>query len=217
MTDAVPPFALAGRFVRLVPLEHEHVDALLEVATDDRSSFTHSPVPWDRPTMEDYVTQALERRTAGLQYPFATWSVEQGRFVGSTRFYDLTVWDWAGVFPGSEAHRRTGSLDATNIGYTWLHPSAQRTVANTEAKYLMLNHAFECWGVHVVRLKTDARNERSRSAIARIGGTLDGVLRAERPATDGTLRDSAFYSITAEEWPDRRRRLTERLEPGRVR
>ena len=210
--DPVPPFSLAGRSVRLIPMRADHVDALVAAAADDRLTFDYSSVPWDRPTMETYVRRALDRRDAGEHYPFVTWSTELGRVVGSTRFYDMSSWDWVGVFPGSEALRRPRGIDATNIGYTWLHPSAQRTSINTEAKLLMLAHAFECWQARVVRLKTDARNQRSRAAIARLGCRLDGVLRAERPAPDGTVRDSAFYSMLASEWPDHRQRLVERLE-----
>lgn len=219
--EPVPPFSLAGRYVRLVPLEIGHLDALLEAATDDRSTFTLSTVPWDRPSMEDYVHAALDRRRRGEHYPFVTWSRELARVVGSTRFYDMTAWDWAGVFAGSERFGRPGAVDVTNIGYTWLHPSAQGTAVNTEAKVLMMAHAFECWQVRAVRLKTDARNARSRSAIVKLGCRLDGILRSERPGTDGTVRDSAFFSMLATEWPAHRRRLLQRLgsgaepEPGR--
>ncbi|HLH27694.1 MAG TPA: GNAT family N-acetyltransferase, partial [Acidimicrobiales bacterium] len=143
VSPGVPPFSLAGRFVRLLPLEAEHVEPLLAAATDDRSTFGLASVPWDRSSMEAYVGRALERRAAGDQYPFATWSVEQSRIVGSTRFYDMVVWDWGAVAPGLEHRGRGGGVDATNIGYTWLHPSAQRTAVNTEAKLLMLAHAFE--------------------------------------------------------------------------
>ena len=92
--------------------------------------------------------------------------------------------------------------DGVEIGWTWLAASAQRTPINTEAKWLMLRHAFEVWKVRVVRLNTDRRNARSRSAIERIGGRLDGVVRANRVASDGTLRDSALYSIVESEWPE---------------
>lgn len=207
----LPLFCLAGRFVRLLPLEAGHLDALLDAATGDRSTFGHSAVPWDRPSMEAYVGQALEQRAAGAHVPFVTWSTERRRIVGSTRFYDVTRWDWTGMFPGSERLQRPDAVDVTNIGYTWLHPAAQRTGINSEAKLLMMAHAFECWGVRAVRLKTDARNERSRVAIARLGCRLDGVLRAERPATDGTARDSAFFSMLATEWPEHRQRLLERI------
>jgi N-acetyltransferase len=209
--EPVPPFSLAGRHVRLVPLEIGHVDALVEAATDDRSTFTLSSVPWDRLSMEDYVGRALERRQIGEHYPFVTWSCELGRVVGSTRFYDMAAWDWAGVFAGSERLRRPGAVDVTNIGYTWLHPAAQGGPVNTEAKVLMMTHAFECWQVRAVRLKTDARNLRSRSAIVKLGCQLDGILRSERPGTDGTVRDSAFFSMLAEEWPAHRRRLLQGL------
>lgn len=213
MPVSVPPFSLAGRSVRLLPLSLDHVDDLVAAATDDRSTFGHSPVPWDRPSMERYVERALEHRAAGEQYPFATWSAQLGRVVGSTRFYDLTRWDRGAVYPWSPAPPEdpTRVADATNIGYTWLHPAVQRTAVNTEAKLLMLAHAFECFRVRVVRLKTDARNARSRAAIARLGCSLDGVLRAERLAPDGSARDSAYYSMLSTEWLARRRRLLERL------
>ncbi|MBV8463545.1 MAG: GNAT family N-acetyltransferase [Acidimicrobiales bacterium] len=209
--DPVPPFSLAGRHVRMTPLEAGDVDALLEAVTEDRSTYDFAALPWDRPTMEAYVHRALEQRAAGAHYPFVTWSIDAAQVVGSTRFYDLTRWDWEGVYPGSERQRRPGAIDAVNIGYTWLRPSAQRTPVNSEAKLLMLTHAFECWGTRAVRLKTDARNERSRAAIVRLGCTLDGVLRSERPAPDGTVRDSAYFSMLASEWPPNRARLRARL------
>jgi len=121
--------------------------------------------------------------------------------VGSTRFGNLERWT-----------RGEDRIDAVEIGWTWLTPSAQRTVVNTEAKLLMLGHAFESWRVHRVTLKTDARNARSRAAIERLGAKLDGLLRAHMPATDDTLRTSAVYSILAGEWPEVRARLIARLE-----
>ncbi len=98
------------------------------------------------------------------------------------------------------------------IGYTWLDPSAQRTPINTEAKLLMMGYAFEEWEVRVVRIQTDARNARSRRAIERLGCALDGVVRAERPAADGGVRDTAVYSMLDREWPGHRQRLAERLQ-----
>jgi RimJ/RimL family protein N-acetyltransferase len=203
------PFSLRGRFVQLLPLGTEHIDELLAVAAD-RSTFAFTPVPWDRQGMTAYVERALAARHRGDHYPFVTYRLDQQRIVGSTRFYDLTPWDWSSLFPGSEDHQRPGP-DVASIGYTWLHPSAQRTPVNTEAKLLMMTHAFEVWGVRAVRFWTDARNTRSRSAIERLGCRLDGVLRADRPAADGTVRDSAVFSMLAEEWPSHRKRLTERL------
>jgi RimJ/RimL family protein N-acetyltransferase len=203
-------FSLTGRFVHLLPMGPEHIDALVQAADDDRSTFGFTPVPWDRDGMTAYVEKALAKRAGGEHYPFVTFSTDQQRIVGSTRFYDLATWDWSSLFPGSEVHRRTGP-DVASIGYTWLHPSVQRTPFNTEAKLLMLTHAFEQWRVRAVRFWTDARNTRSRAAIQRLGCTLDGVVRADRPAADGTVRDSATYSMLAAEWPPSRQRLTERL------
>jgi RimJ/RimL family protein N-acetyltransferase len=109
-------------------------------------------------------------------------------------------------------HQRGENLpDAVEIGYTWLAPWAQRTGINTQAKLLMLTHAFETWRVHRVRLTTDARNTRSRAAIERLGARLDGILRAHHAAYDGAIRDSAFYSILDTEWPSAKAALIGRL------
>jgi RimJ/RimL family protein N-acetyltransferase len=161
--------------------------------------------------MAAYVDRAVAARDADDQHAFATWSVADDRIVGSTRFYDLTPWEWSARAPGAEDRQRVGRPDRASIGYTWLAPAAQRRAVNTEAKLLMLTHAFEVWEVYAVHLKTDARNARSRAAIERIGCTLDGIVRADMPASDGTVRDSAVFSMTAEEWPDRKSRLTARL------
>ncbi len=210
-SGAVPDlFSLEGRFVRLVPMEWAHIDGLLEVANRDRTTFTFTPVPWDRSSMADYVDSALAERDAGIHYPFVTYDGDGDRILGSTRFYDMAHWNWSGLFPHSGQPDRV-ELDTTSIGYTWLHPSAQRSPVNTEAKLLMMGHAFERWGVRVLRLQTDARNTRSRAAIERLGCLLDGVIRAERPAADGTVRDTATYSMLADEWPRHRQRLSERL------
>jgi RimJ/RimL family protein N-acetyltransferase len=130
--------------------------------------------------------------------------------VGTTRFCYIEFWDWE---PGSPHQRGAHLPDALEIGYTWLSPAAQRTGINTEAKLLMLTHAFETWRVHRVRLTTDARNERSRKAIERLGAGFDGVLRAARTAFDGGIRDSAHYSILDSEWPEIKRALAKRLLP----
>lgn len=205
------PFGLEGRTVHLLPLSLDHVDGLLEAATGDRSSFGYTFVPSDRAAMTDYVERAVARQAAGEQVPFATWSVALGRVVGSTRFYDVSRWDWTATVPGSAPPDRERTADSACIGYTWLDPDAQRTPVNTEAKLLMMDHAFDVWGVRVIRLWTDARNARSRSAIARLGCCLDGVLRADRPASDGSVRDSAVFSMLTEEWPTARRHLVEGL------
>jgi RimJ/RimL family protein N-acetyltransferase len=123
--------------------------------------------------------------------------------LGSTRFAELTPWTW----PSGSTHQRHDRPDVTEIGHTWLAASAQRTGVNSEAKSLMLHHAFDVWAVHLVRLRTDRRNVRSRTAIERLGARFEGVRRADRPGIDGTVRDSAFYSITMAEWPEVRQRL----------
>jgi len=205
------PFGLEGRTVQLLPLSLDHVDGLLEAATGDRSSFGYTSVPSDRAAMTDYVERAVAHRASGEQVPFATWSVALGRVVGSTRFYDLSRWDWTATVPGSAPPGRERTVDSACIGHTWLDPAAQRTPINTETKLLMMDRAFDVWGARVVRLWTDARNARSRNAIARLGCRLDGVLRADRPASDGSVRDSAVFSMLAEEWPTAREHLVERL------
>ena len=205
------PFSLEGALVRLEPLGHEHVDDLLDAACADRTSFGYTWVPADRPTMATYVASALVHAEDGNQVPFATRSIALDQVVGSTRFYELERWDWSTVEPGVELSPHDGGFDRVSIGHTWLAPAVQRSPINTEAKLLMLDHAFTRWGVRAVRLQTDARNERSRAAIARIGCTLDGVLRSDRPAVDGSVRDSAIFSMTASEWPGARLRLQERL------
>ena len=205
------PITLEGTHVRLEPLSDRHVDGLLVAATGDRSSFGYTVVPGDHESTAAYVASALECAAAGHQVPFATISLALGRVVGSTRFYELDPWDWTALSFGAEPVAQTGIVDRASIGHTWIDPAAQRTPVNTEAKLLMLDHAFATWGARAVRLQTDARNIRSRTAIARLGCSLDGVLRADRPATDGTVRDSAIFSILADEWPSARRRLVDRL------
>jgi RimJ/RimL family protein N-acetyltransferase len=145
---------------------------------------------------------------AGTQVAFATVRLGADRVVGATRFYEVATWSWP---PGSP-HQRHGRPDAVDIGYTWLAASAQRSPVNTEAKLLMLRHAFEEWQVHRVGLQTDVRNSRSRAAIERIGGQLDGILRADRPGADDTVRTTARFSILAAEWPAVQERLAARLE-----
>jgi RimJ/RimL family protein N-acetyltransferase len=128
--------------------------------------------------------------------------------IGSTRFWNLERWGWPS---GHARHGRPGP-DACEIGYTWLTRSVIRTAANTEAKLLMLTHAFEKWQALRVCLHTDARNQRSRAAIERIGGQFEGILRAHRMAADYIPRDSARYSIIEVEWPAVKQKLSQILE-----
>jgi RimJ/RimL family protein N-acetyltransferase len=208
------PPSLEGRFVRLSPLGLEHVDALLAAANEDRSTYGLTRVPHDRPTTIAYIAAAVAAREAGRQLAFATWSVAAGRIVGTSRFSDLQSWDWSLCGDEGARQQRHGRPDVVEIGGTWLAASAQRTAVNTEAKLLMLTHAFETWGVHAVTFSTDRRNSRSRQAIQRLGCTFDGILRADRPGSDGTVRDSARFSLLAQEWPAAKERLADRLGLG---
>ena len=197
------PVTLVGEHVRLVPLTSEHAADLLAAASGDRRTFTYTWVPDGEADVRRYLAKALADQAAGTALPFATTRASDGAVVGSTRFMNVERWEWA---------RAGAQPDAVEIGSTWLTATAQRTPVNTEAKLLMLTHAFEVWEVLRVTLKTDARNVRSRDAILRLGARFDGVLRAHMPAYDvAEPRDSAFYSILATEWPGVRDRLTASL------
>ena len=181
---------LEGAGIRLEPLGVHHLDGLCEVGLDPELwRLTVARVP-DRAAMERYVATALEEQRAGTALPFATVWRETGQVIGSTRFGNA-----------SAEHRRV------EIGWTWLGRSWQRTRANTEAKYLMLRQAFDGWGCIRVELKTSALNERSRAAIRRIGAHEEGTFRRHMVNEDGSLRDSVYFSIIAEEWPEVKRHL----------
>jgi RimJ/RimL family protein N-acetyltransferase len=200
-------FVLIGSFVRLEPLQYHHVDELAAAAAADPSLYQWSPVPQGAAAAAAYVKTAVGWREAGTAFPFAILCQEDHTVIGSTRFWNLKRWHWP------EGHPRHGRQhpDACEIGYTWLTASAIRTAANTEAKLLMLSHAFEKWRVLRVCLHTDLRNKRSQTAIERIGGRQEGVLRAHRMAADFTPRDSVRYSILESEWPEVKMHLNELL------
>jgi len=200
---AVDDLELTGRYTRLEPLSPAHTAGLIAAASESRDAYRFNVVPDGEAEAHAYVAEALSARAEGRQLPFATVRLADGRVVGTTRFDDLAPWVW----PPGHPMQRHDRPDVTEIGHTWLAASAQRTGINTEAKSLMLHHAFDVWDVHVVRLRTDRRNARSRAAIERIGARFEGVRRADRPAIDGSVRDSAFYSISRAEWPDVRQRL----------
>ena len=199
---------LQGKHVRLEPLDHRHIDGLVAAAGDDVLLYQWSPVPRGNADATTYVETALAWRDAGSAVPFAIVRVADNVVIGSTRFWNLERWSWP---PGHPSHGR-GLPDACEIGYTWLARSALRTAANTEAKLLMLTHAFEAWKVLRVCFHTDARNHRSRAALERIGGQFEGILRAHRMAADYIPRDSVRYSILAAEWPAVKNRLSQLLE-----
>jgi len=194
---------LQGRHIRLEPLARSHVDGLVAAASADPSLYRWSPVPQGEVEATRYIDTALSWKNFGSTVPFAIVRLDDGVVIGSTRFWNLERWSWP---EGHPSHGRSAP-DVCEIGYTWLTPSAIRTAANTEAKLLMLKHAFETWQVLRVCLHTDVRNERSRAAIERIGGKFEGILRAHRMAADYTARDSARYSIVAAEWPAVKQRL----------
>ena len=184
---------LQGRVVRLEPLTPRHAEALWAASRDERTWHWLSVVqPPDRAAFDDWLRAALENAESGAELPFTTIAGEQ--VVGSTRFLALRP-----------EHR------SVEIGWTWLHPDAWGTGVNVEAKLLMLQHAFGTWGCRRVELKTDALNERSRGAMEALGATFEGVHRKHMLVREGENRDSAWYSITDDEWPAVERGLVERL------
>ena len=194
----VEPVALEGRHVRLEPMSPEFLDvqaaALAEAVTDGtlwNSRVTTIPRPEG---MRAYVEKALADLAAGRSLPFVTRDRAGGRIVGTTRFMNIEA-----------AHRRV------EIGTTWLAQSFQRTAVNTEAKLLMLGHAFETLGCIAVDIRTHEKNMQSRAAIERLGAKLDGILRNHMIMPDGTVRNTASYSIIDREWPEVRARLEARL------
>jgi RimJ/RimL family protein N-acetyltransferase len=199
--------SLTGRFIRLEPLELNHVEALVAASSGDTDLYAWSQVPRTKDDTRAYIETALTWRSAGTALPFVIRRIADDAVIGSTRFFDMERWNWPA------GHERAGrsAPDVCEIGYTWLAADAIRTAANTEAKLLMLTHAFETWQVIRVCLHTDARNLRSRAAIERIGGKFEGILRAHRMAADFIPRDSYRYSIVAADWPSVKVGLEKRL------
>jgi RimJ/RimL family protein N-acetyltransferase len=192
---------LRGTTVTLSPLSVAHAPALAAAAAESRAHYGYTRVPDGLGDAARYIELALADRDAGHRLPFVIeW---HDRVVGSTSYLDVQRWRW----PAGSPHQRTDRPDSVEIGSTWLAASAQRTRCNTEAMYLLLSHAFDVWDVHRVCLKTDERNAQSRRAIERLGARLEGLRRADMPASDGTVRTSAFYSIVRAEWPEVRTRL----------
>lgn len=193
---------LEGTLVRLEPLESRHAVELSAAAEGDRSSYRFTWVP-AADEVERYISAQLDRAATGRLAPFAQISTATGRAVGATAYWEPRLW------PEAEG------LCAVEVGFTWLAASAQGTGINVEAKYLLLRYAFEVWKVARVDMKTDARNLRSRAALAGIGAHFEGVLRnwsrSWAPGEAGRLRDSAIFSVIAEEWPECRATLQTRL------
>ena len=184
---------LEGRRVRLEPLERRHTEGLWEASRDPRTwTWLSIAQPATRAELDELLGAAVAASDAGTEIPLVTLSPEG--IVGSTRFLALRP--------------EHGSVE---IGWTWLHPSVWGTGVNVEAKLLMLEHAFETWGCRRVELKTDARNERSRGAMEAFGATFEGVHRKHMLVRGGENRDSAWYSVTDDEWPAIRDGLRARL------
>ncbi len=193
----VEPVSLEGDHVRLVPLELDHLAALWDVAREE-SLWRWIPYPVrTRDDLRDYIQTALDGRAAGTSLPFATIERSSGRPIGSSRFGNIAPADYR-----------------AEIGWTWVGVAWQRTAVNSEAKLLMLDHAFTTWQCHRVEFKTDSLNEQSRAGLMGIGATFEGIFRNHMVTDTGRLRHSAWYSITDDEWPEVRRRLVARIAGG---
>ena len=193
------PVVLEGDVVRLEPLRLDHAEALSAVGLDP-SLWALTTIRVETPAdMRAYIADALTEQRAGVSLPFATVHRATGRVIGSTRFGNITP-----------AHRRV------EIGWTWIAPAWQRTAVNTEAKLLMLTHAFDTLGCRRVELKTSALNLRSRNAMLRIGATEEGTLRQHMINSDGSNRDSVYFSVLDSEWPVVQARLRTLLDRGGI-
>jgi RimJ/RimL family protein N-acetyltransferase len=194
---ALSPFSLEGAHVRLEPLRPEHAPMLWEIAKDHLADLFQW-IPYRLESLEHFQVfnqQMLDEQRRGVSIPFATFERGSNQIVGTTRFLNMEL-----------ANRKV------EIGSTWIAPPWQRTAANTEAKYLMLLHAFEVWHCLRVELKTDALNQRSRSAILRLGAKEEGTLRKHMLAWNGRQRDSVYFSILDTEWPEVKARLEDKLK-----
>lgn len=187
----VKPVVLTGKHVRLKPMSEDHIDALADIGVGQ--PFWHFMLYGDMNSagdMRNWVLDILEREKKGTDLPFVAIHLESGHVAGATRYLNIMPKD-----------------RGLEIGGTWYGSEFQRTVVNTECKYLLLSHAFETLGCIRVQLKTDLRNERSQKAIERIGAVREGVLRNHMILPDGHYRHSVFYSILDTEWPDVKKRL----------
>ena len=186
----IAPVTLTGRFVRLEPLTPAHADALAVLAFDPAIWSWMPARVLDRAALDAWIADALAAERAGTALPFATVLLAENRVVGSTRFLNIAA--------------RDGRVE---IGATWIGVSYQRSAVNTDAKLLMLQHAFETLGATRVELKTHSENVKSRRAIERIGAKFEGIHRKHMLHHDGSPRDTAWYSIVDDEWAEVKRRL----------
>jgi len=199
--NIVTPLTLEGSVVRLVPIRHDHAELFCEAAKDDLENIFRW-IPYPMRTVADFqllVKKAFEEQERGESVVFATIERSSEKVIGSTRFMNI-----------DRVNRRV------EIGSTWIAPAWQRTAINTEAKYLMLRHAFEVWQCIRVELKTDALNQKSRNAILRIGAKEEGTLRRHLITWTGRIRDSVYFSILDNEWPEAKARLEAMLGAART-
>ncbi|WP_175939881.1 GNAT family protein [Caballeronia sp. BCC1704] len=195
MSRWIEPVTLEGEHVRLVPLSVEHEQALAAAAADGelwKLWYTSVPSP---DTARAYIDAAIDMRDRLGAHPFAVIDAKTGDVVGSTRYFNVEA-----------AHRRL------EIGHTWYAKRVQRTALNTEAKLLLLGHAFEQLKAIAVEFRTHFMNHQSRAAIARLGAKQDGILRNHQIGRDGAYRDTVVFSIIESEWPAVRAHLTHRLD-----
>ncbi len=190
----VTPVTLEGRHVRLEPLSMNHLGLLCEIGFDPELWRVGLSVIGSQNDMKSYIATALQWQAEGTALPFVTIERPSGTVVGSTRFANI-----------DRTHRRV------EIGWTWIARPWQRTPLNTEAKYLMLTHAFETLGCIRVELKTDSLNEKSRNAMLRIGAKEEGTLRNHMITQGGRIRHTVYFSVTNDEWPGIKRSLEEKL------
>ena len=196
MLNIVTPLTLEGAVVRLEPVGCEHTALFWEAAKGSVDDIFRW-IPYSMKTPEDFnrfVAKLLEEEQRGESVPFATVERSSGQVIGSTRYMNI-----------DRVNRRV------EIGSTWIAPEWQRTVVNTEAKYLMLKHAFDVWGCVRVELKTDALNQKSRNAILRLGAKEEGTLRKYLVTWTGRIRDTVYFSILDTEWPAVKAGLEEKL------
>jgi N-acetyltransferase len=194
--NIVLPLRLEGSVVRLEPVRREHADLFWEAAKNDLEDVFRW-IPYSMKTRDDFqhlIDKAFDEQERGESVVFATVEEASGRVIGSTRFMNI-----------DRVNRRV------EIGSTWIAPAWQRTGVNTEAKYLMLRHAFEVWKCMRVELKTDALNQKSRNAILRIGAKEEGTLRRHLLTWTGRVRDTVYFSILDHEWPEVKARLEARI------
>jgi RimJ/RimL family protein N-acetyltransferase len=195
--NGASPVMLEGTHVRLEPLRPDHAGKLWEIAKDHLHELFQW-IPYRLESLEDFRVfnrHVLEEQKRGLTVPFATFERNSGDIVGTTRFMNMDM-------PNRKVE----------IGSTWIAPPWQRTAVNTEAKYLMLRHAFEVWNCLRVELKTDSMNQRSRMAILRLGAKEEGTLRKHMVTWNGRQRDSVYFSILDNEWPEVKTRLEQKME-----